>query len=131
VRADATLAEQVIGNVIANAVAHTSPDTHVVVDADVAADAIALRVTDDGPGIAGDLLPQIFGKFVKGEEYTKIRADDRPGTGVSNVPRRRKPGYRPRTCYCQGHYGGSWRCNKSRESSQQRTGRALHHDVPV
>ncbi len=54
VRADATLAEQAIGNVVANAIVHTPPETRVVLDAEVAADGIALRVTDDGPGIPAD-----------------------------------------------------------------------------
>src|SRR5215510_8070713 len=64
VRADATLIEQVIGNVVGNAVAHTPAASHVVLDATVAMDVVALRVTDDGPGIPQDKLSQIFEKFV-------------------------------------------------------------------
>ena len=80
VRADATLVEQVIGNVVGNAVAHTPPGSHVVVDAIVTASAVVLRVTDDGPGIAPDQLPRIFEKFVKGPEES--RADGAQGTGL-------------------------------------------------
>jgi two-component system sensor histidine kinase KdpD len=79
VRADATLAEQVVGNVVANAVAHTPPDTRVVLDADVAPASVALRVTDDGPGIPPDALTHIFDKFVKG---TERGADGGQGTGL-------------------------------------------------
>jgi two-component system, OmpR family, sensor histidine kinase KdpD len=82
VRADATLAEQALGNVVANAVVHTPPETHVVLGADVAADRIALRVTDDGPGIQTDGLPQIFDKFVKGAESEGSGADGSQGTGL-------------------------------------------------
>ena len=82
VRADATLAEQAIGNVVANAVVHTPPGTHVVLEAEVAAEAVALRVTDDGPGIAAETLPVIFDKFVKGAEPTGSRADGGQGTGL-------------------------------------------------
>ena len=82
VRADATLAEQAIGNVVANAVVHTPPGTHVVLEAEVAAEAVALRVTDDGPGIAADKLPVIFDKFVKGAEPAGPRADGGQGTGL-------------------------------------------------
>ena len=49
-------------------------ETRIVVDADVyAPDAVALRVTDDGPGIAPSMLPQIFEKFVKGAARTSQR----------------------------------------------------------
>ncbi|MGB6351311.1 MAG: ATP-binding protein, partial [Pseudolabrys sp.] len=82
VRADATLAEQAIGNVVANAIVHTPPETRIIVDADVAPDAIALRVTDDGPGIPADGLSHIFEKFVKGPESEKSGADGSQGTGL-------------------------------------------------
>ena len=82
VRADATLAEQAIGNLVANAVVHTPPETRVVLDADVAPDGIALRVTDDGPGIPADGLPIIFHKFVKGTEPEGSSADGSQGTGL-------------------------------------------------
>jgi len=79
VKADAALAEQVIGNVIGNAVVHTGPESHVVVDADVSAGAVALRVTDNGPGVAAEELPHIFEKFVKGGD---ARPSGNQGTGL-------------------------------------------------
>ncbi len=80
VQADATLAEQAIGNVVANAVIHTPPETHIVLDAVVMSDGVAVRVTDNGPGIPADRLPNIFDKFVKGPEPTG--ADGGQGTGL-------------------------------------------------
>ena len=82
VRADATLAEQAIGNVVANAIIHTPPGTHVVLDAEVTTDGIAVRVTDDGPGIPADRLPTIFDKFVKGPGSSRSGADGGQGTGL-------------------------------------------------
>jgi two-component system sensor histidine kinase KdpD len=82
VRADATMVEQAIGNIVGNAVVHTPQGTCIIVDADVTPESISLHVTDDGPGISGDVLPRIFDKFVKGEELSASRADGSQGTGL-------------------------------------------------
>ena len=80
VRADATMVEQAIGNILGNAVAHTPKETRVVVGAEVGPERISLCVTDDGPGVPADMLPHIFDKFAKGEETS--RADGSQGTGL-------------------------------------------------
>ena len=64
-RADPTLVEQALTNIVSNAVAHTPEETTMTIGAQVGPASIALRVTDDGPGIAPDMLPQIFDKFVR------------------------------------------------------------------
>jgi len=79
VRADATLVEQALGNVLANAAMHTPPETRVVLDAEVTSKSVSLRVTDDGPGIPPETLGHIFDKFVKGPERG---ADHGQGTGL-------------------------------------------------
>ena len=55
---------------------------HIVVDGVVTAADVAMRVTDDGPGIAPDALPHIFDKFARGPEQTLTRADGSQGTGL-------------------------------------------------
>ena len=79
VRADATLVEQAIGNVIGNAIVHTPPETGVMVDAMIGPEKIELRVTDDGPGISAQALPLIFDKFVKADS---TQTDGGKGTGL-------------------------------------------------
>lgn len=77
VRADAALIEQALGNVVGNAIVHTPEATHIALTADVGAKEVALSVTDDGPGIAPDMLPRVFDKFVH------LRpAESRGGTGL-------------------------------------------------
>jgi len=82
IRADETLVEQAVGNIVSNAVAHTPPDTRVAVDAVVERARIALRVTDDGPGIAPDVLPHVFEKFVRGAPLAAAAGDGGEGTGL-------------------------------------------------
>src|ERR1700674_885795 len=82
IRADATLGEQALGNVIGNAIAHPPKETKVVVDALVDAGQLVLRVTDDGPGISPQLLPRIFDKFVRADTSGAQHADGGEGTGL-------------------------------------------------
>ena len=84
VRADATLAEQAIGNVVANAVVHTPKETLVVVDATVTDDDVEIRINDEGPGISAEALPHIFEKFAKGggADPAASHADGSQGTGL-------------------------------------------------
>ncbi len=80
VQADATLAERAVGNVVANAVAHTPPGTHVEITAEISAERVALHIADNGPGIAVDALPKIFDKFVKARDGSQ--SDGGHGTGL-------------------------------------------------
>ncbi|WP_458759158.1 DUF4118 domain-containing protein [Afipia sp. TerB] len=81
VRADATLIEQAIGNVVANALLHTPPETRIVIDAVIRRADVALRVTDNGPGIAANVLPRIFDRFARGSGPDAKR-DGGEGTGL-------------------------------------------------
>ena len=83
VRADATLAEQAIGNVVGNAIAHTPPETHVFLDGSVAPHAVTLRITDDGLGIQAEALMHIFDKFVTGSERGSSATGKGTGLGLA------------------------------------------------
>jgi two-component system OmpR family sensor kinase len=53
-------------NLIENALRHTPPGTHVHATLASAGDDIVLTVEDDGPGIADELRPRLFERFVRG-----------------------------------------------------------------
>ena len=82
VRADATLVEQALGNIIGNAVAHTPPEARVKIDFVLDLSRVSLRVTDDGPGIDRALLPHVFEKFFRGQSRVDPKADGGEGTGL-------------------------------------------------
>ncbi|HZO47181.1 MAG TPA: sensor histidine kinase KdpD [Xanthobacteraceae bacterium] len=81
VRADASLIEQAIGNIIGNAIAHTPKETRVVVDAVTTPQSVSVRITDDGPGIPGDALPRVFEKFVRARRDSS-HAEGGEGAGL-------------------------------------------------
>lgn len=63
--ADPGLIDQALGNVVGNAVRHTAPTSKVELAAEASGDQLEISVTDDGPGIAADVLPHVFEKFVR------------------------------------------------------------------
>jgi signal transduction histidine kinase len=59
--------ERAIGNVIDNALRHTRPGGAIDVTYGSDADGAYVRVADDGPGIAPDVLPRVFEPMVRGD----------------------------------------------------------------
>lgn len=71
VYADATLITRVLENLIGNAIKYTPAHGTVRVGAQTDSDdptKIRITVSDTGPGIAPELLPRLFGKFVAGKD---------------------------------------------------------------
>jgi signal transduction histidine kinase len=64
--ADPVRIRSVLINLLANAVAHTPAGGQVTVSAQRAGDSVEIAVMDTGEGIAPELLPRIFDRFVKG-----------------------------------------------------------------
>lgn len=75
---------QVVANLLANARLHTPPGTHVVVALSAGARQAGLSVTDDGPGIPEDLLPDIFRRFSRADTG-RSRRNGSTGLGLSIV----------------------------------------------
>jgi C4-dicarboxylate-specific signal transduction histidine kinase len=67
--ADPSRLHQVLTNLLTNAAEYTDPGGKICLAADVDGDDLVLRVSDNGRGIAPELLPHVFDLF---------RRDDRP-----------------------------------------------------
>jgi len=71
--ADERRLEQVLRNLVQNAIRHTPPGGLVVVDVAAEAEALTVRVRDTGEGIAAEHLPHIW------ERFYRIETDGAPG----------------------------------------------------
>ena len=86
VEGDVVRMEQILSNIIGNAVKYTPPGGSIRISLSSEADEAVLRVHDDGFGIAPDLLPRVFDLFVQGEQ-TLDRAQGGLGIGLTLVKR--------------------------------------------
>ncbi|WP_329077684.1 HAMP domain-containing sensor histidine kinase [Streptomyces niveus] len=75
---------QAVGNLLANARTHTPAGTEVTVRLTAGDSRVRLTVTDDGPGIGEDLLPEVFGRFVRAD-HGRSRTTGSTGLGLAIV----------------------------------------------
>ena len=77
VAADPVRLEQMLQNLVGNAIKYTTPGGNISVSASVEGDMAVMRVEDDGIGIAAHVLPHIFELLTR-----EGRAVQVPGSGV-------------------------------------------------
>ncbi|MBL6077179.1 sensor histidine kinase KdpD [Belnapia sp. T18] len=77
-RLDAALLDQVLGNLLDNALKFSGPEGRVAVVARREGHEVALAVEDDGPGIAAEALGRVFDPFYRASRTDRIAA----GTGL-------------------------------------------------
>lgn len=79
VRADRHALEQVLTNLVENAVKYSNPGAEVVVGAEAEAAVVRVTVTDTGPGIEQKHLPRLFERFYRVDAG---RSRELGGTGL-------------------------------------------------
>ena len=84
VTGDGARLHQVLANLLGNAATHTPPGTTVTTSLSVNGAAATVTVTDDGPGIPADLLPDVFERFARGDT-SRSRQAGSTGLGLSIV----------------------------------------------
>jgi PAS domain S-box-containing protein len=86
VEGDFVRIEQIVTNIVANAVKYTPSGGYVRITLRAEGNQAVLRVTDNGFGITPELLPRIFDAFVQGER-TLDRSEGGLGIGLTLVQR--------------------------------------------
>jgi PAS domain S-box-containing protein len=83
-RADPVRLVQVVGNLLANAAKYTEPGGRIVISGQREGSHAILRVSDNGIGIAREMVPQIFDLFVQAQP-TSARTKGGLGVGLTLV----------------------------------------------
>lgn len=84
VEADPVRLSQIVANLLTNAARYTPPNGNIHVKAAREDDHVAVSVTDDGIGIAPELIPRIFEMFVQGDREID-RSEGGLGLGLALV----------------------------------------------
>ncbi|MFF1298399.1 MULTISPECIES: sensor histidine kinase [unclassified Streptomyces] len=82
---DAHRLHQVLANLLANARLHTPVGSTVTISLRTDAGVAALKVHDDGPGVAEDIRPKVFERFTHGDRRRTEGAGTGTGLGLSIV----------------------------------------------
>jgi len=77
---------QCLGNLLTNAVKYTEPEGHIRIDTRADGGDVIVSISDNGMGIAPELMPRIFDLFVQGER-TLDRSQGGLGIGLCLVKR--------------------------------------------
>jgi two-component system CheB/CheR fusion protein len=81
--ADPVRLQQMLSNLLGNALKYTGPGGHVALTATIEGSEAVIRCEDDGVGIAPDMLPRIFDLFSR--EDTSRSAPEGMGVGLAVV----------------------------------------------
>ncbi len=81
--ADPDRINQVLSNLVSNALRHTPEDGQIVLTAEAAQAGVRLIVRDNGPGIPAEDLPHIFDRFYRGDKSRQQKQSGESGLGLA------------------------------------------------
>ncbi len=75
--------QQALGNLVSNALRHTSPGGRIALEMSLVENGVCLAVQDNGQGIPAEDLPHIFDRFWKGDKARTRQAGSGSGLGLA------------------------------------------------
>jgi two-component system heavy metal sensor histidine kinase CusS len=81
---DRTLIQRAVGNLVANAVAHTPPGGSVMLGVEAEGNTVRIAVADTGIGIPAEALPRVFDRFYR-VDASRSHASGGTGLGLAIV----------------------------------------------
>ena len=82
INADPGRIEQILGNLLTNALHHTPDGGQITIDVQCTATQVQISIRDTGPGIPEEVLPHIFERFYRGD-HSRARSEGGTGLGLS------------------------------------------------
>ncbi len=83
VQADPRRLEQVLVNLISNAIKHSPPGGAVLITVNAGDDRVRVCITDEGPGVSAAFLPRLFEPFAQARESEACRKKGGSGLGLA------------------------------------------------
>jgi two-component system OmpR family sensor kinase/two-component system sensor histidine kinase BaeS len=83
ISADPERLDQVLSNLVANALRHTSQDGTIMLTADSTPEGVRILVRDTGEGITPEDLPYIFDRFWRGDKSRQRKSGAGSGLGLA------------------------------------------------
>jgi signal transduction histidine kinase len=112
--------DQVLSNLLANALRHTPPGGTIEVRAMTTAEGVQVQVADDGEGIPAEDLPFIFDRFWRGDRAERTGKDRGSGLGLA-IARQ----------LVQAHGGRIWAESPIRQGDGPGRGSSFTFTLPV
>lgn len=81
---DRALMQRAVSNLVSNAVEHTPPGGHVVLETDSDVESVRIEVSDTGVGIPPEALPRVFDRFFR-VDTSRSRTSGGTGLGLAIV----------------------------------------------
>jgi two-component system OmpR family sensor kinase/two-component system sensor histidine kinase BaeS len=83
IRADPERLDQVLSNLVGNALRHTSRDGTIILTAESTSEGVRILVNDTGEGISPEDLPYIFDRFWRGDKSRQRKSGAGSGLGLA------------------------------------------------